>query len=269
MFIALPKQAQDLTGKRYGLWAVLGPVEIKRYVGSTTVMWLCRCDCGNEVGVSAGSLRRGLSKSCGCERNTQTSIRRTTHGHSSGGVKTPEYQTWARIKTRCTNENHSDYPDYGGRGLMVAAEWVDDFEAFYAHIGPKPTSKHSIDRIDNERGYEPGNVRWATTEVQSNNKRSNHSLTVGDQTMTIRQWAQKTGLDQKTICMRVLRGWSAEDAVSKPAVAPQPTAITANGKTMSIPQWAKELGISAGSIHGRIHRGWSPERAVTQSIRRR
>lgn len=89
------------------------------------------------------------------------------HGHS----KLPEYQCWQQIKQRCLNPNHRHYPDYGGRGISVDARWMNDFEAFLKDVGPRPSSKHSLDRIDNEKGYETGNVRWVTSKVQNNNRR--------------------------------------------------------------------------------------------------
>jgi hypothetical protein len=87
-------------------------------------------------------------------------------------VKTPEYQCWAGIKDRCTNPNCADYPDWGGRGIGIASEWRNDFAAFLFHIGPRPSPRHSIDRIDNDLGYVPGNVRWGTPSQQIANRRS-------------------------------------------------------------------------------------------------
>lgn len=88
-----------------------------------------------------------------------------------GMIGTPEYKTWARMKNRCFNVGGPDYPNYGGRGITVCEEWRSDFMAFFNHVGPRPTPKHSIDRIDNDKGYEPGNVRWATVAEQNLNRR--------------------------------------------------------------------------------------------------
>jgi hypothetical protein len=97
-----------------------------------------------------------------------------THGLS----KTPEYKCWQQIKARCLNSNHSAYPDYGGRGIGMDELWVNDFEAFYAHVGPRPSKAHSLDRKDNNLGYVVGNVRWGTWEEQANNRRK-HGQAVG------------------------------------------------------------------------------------------
>lgn len=89
-----------------------------------------------------------------------------------GLSQTPEYKCWQQIKARCLNANHKAYPDYGGRGVTVSPEWVDDFRAFLAYVGPRPSDQHSLDRFPNHNGnYEPGNVRWATAEEQNNNRR--------------------------------------------------------------------------------------------------
>ena len=103
-------------------------------------------------------------------RPVRTPGRRTNFKH--GMIHTLEYSSWIAMKDRCLNPKSSNYPNWGGRGITVCQEWVDDFETFYAYVGPRPTPQHSLDRIDNERGYEPGNVRWATKLQQTHNRRS-------------------------------------------------------------------------------------------------
>lgn len=88
-----------------------------------------------------------------------------------GGVGTPEYRIWTHMKGRCLNETDARYADYGGRGIIVCDRWVESFAAFLADMGPRPSKSHSIDRIDNDGGYEPSNCRWATDQEQSLNKR--------------------------------------------------------------------------------------------------
>jgi hypothetical protein len=174
MFIDLPKKAKEnLTGRSFGRLVVLGPVEIKRYTGTARVIWLCRCECGSTARVPTSNLKNGNSTSCGCAVPEKCSKANTRHGmcKKRTSVETPEYRCWRKMRERCCNPLDKSYADYGGRGIRVCAEWMDSFEAFFAHIGPKPSPAHSIDRINVNGNYEPGNVRWATAIEQAANKR--------------------------------------------------------------------------------------------------
>lgn len=136
--------------------------------------WLCQCDCGNTTIVAAANLVSGNTKSCGCYNRDIATKQETTHGHTrngkNGGVS-PEYRAWCGMKQRCLNTQNARYSDWGGRGITICEEWCNSFEAFLAHIGPKPSSKCSLDRINNDGNYEPGNVRWANGHMQRINRR--------------------------------------------------------------------------------------------------
>jgi hypothetical protein len=149
----------DMTGQSFGRLTVIGRAE---NAGKRT-RWLCRCECGGEKPFQRGDLLFGRAVSCGCYRNAV----HTKHGL----CHTSEYSIWAGMNDRCSNPNNNAWKYYGGRGIKVCDRWRASFEAFFADIGPRPTSKHSIDRINNDGNYEPGNVRWATATVQANNKR--------------------------------------------------------------------------------------------------
>jgi hypothetical protein len=139
-----------------------------------------------------------------------------------GLSRTPEYRAWQTMRHRCTNPNSPAWDDYGGRGITICAEWLDDPAAFIAHVGPRPSPKHEIDRIDNDKGYEPGNVRWATRSVNDQNRRSNHLIEFQGETLALVEWSRRTGINPDTIYCRIERGWSVERALTTPARAKAP-----------------------------------------------
>jgi hypothetical protein len=145
----------------------------------------------------------------------------TKHGHRRNGSHgSPEYRAWQGMIWRCHCATSGAYHAYGGKGLRVADEWRGEggFVRFLAHVGPKPSARHSLDRKDGTRGYEPGNVRWATPLEQNLNRDVTRTLTVGGVTKPVIEWARKTGLEYATVLARVNRGWPAERCLE--AVAP-------------------------------------------------
>lgn len=128
------------------------------------VYWDCICSCGKATVVSATNLRSGHTKSCG--HLLSTSPAGFTHGRS----RTKEYRIWNGMKSRCGNPVNKDYPRYGGRGITVCDQWATSFEVFFADMGLCPEG-HSLDRIDNDKGYSPDNCRWATVKQQMSNRR--------------------------------------------------------------------------------------------------
>lgn len=125
----------------------------------------------------------------------------------------PEYTAWAGMLQRCRNPKNAAYPDYGGRGITVCDAWRDSFEAFYADLGPRPSARHSIDRIDNDGNYEPGNCRWATAKEQNRNTRRARLLTFDGRTQLLSDWGAELGVHPEAIRGRLRRGWSIEDAL--------------------------------------------------------
>ncbi|MHA2033291.1 MAG: hypothetical protein ACW99Q_28300, partial [Candidatus Kariarchaeaceae archaeon] len=205
----------DLTGQKFGRLTV-----VKRVLPNTTCgnsRWLCQCDCGNQKIICGASLRNNNTKSCGClhrELVLQRTIKKnTTHGCASRHQQSKEYQTWISMIQRCTNINNPRYQNYGDRGIQVCARWRNSFENFLADMGPKPSDKHSIDRINNDDDYEPSNCRWATRQEQANNKRNNHII--GNKTLA--QICRENGLKYQAIWDRIQRyGWSVGRALTTP-----------------------------------------------------
>lgn len=134
------------------------------------------------------------------------------HGES----RSPEYRAWQMKRLRCHQPSNAAYSGYGDRGITVCDRWMSSVEAFIEDMGRKPSPLHEIDRIDNDKGYEPDNCRWATRKQNDRNRRSNHHLTVNGETLTIAEWAERTGILHSTITKRLAAGWHAERAVMTP-----------------------------------------------------
>src|SRR5215831_3457274 len=201
---------RDLTGQTLGRWTVLGYSHTK----SRIAYYRCRCSCGQERIVNAGSLRSGRSASCGCLHREVVSMKAHKHGHA-GNEQHPLYTVWAQMLSRCSCPTANGYERYGGRGIKVCERWRTSFEDFLADMGPRPTPRHTLDRFpDNDGDYEPGNVRWATPAEQNRNKRSNRLLTHDGVMRCLTDWATTTGLSAGTITMRLQLGWTVADALS-------------------------------------------------------
>ena len=187
----------DLTGQRFGRLVV------RSYHGSTKdgrALWDCRCECGNTVVVRAGGLRRGTTRSCGCFSQEDKATRHITHGMTGTRV----HRVWAGMLARCSNPNVERYAHYGGRGIAVFERWKS-FENFYADMGDPPSGT-SLDRIDNDHGYTPGNCRWASPTEQNNNRRDNTRITFDGRTLTIAEWSAELSINRGTLTSRMKRG---------------------------------------------------------------
>jgi hypothetical protein len=202
---------RDLCGRRFARWHVVSfaGTDLRR-----KALWNCVCDCGVERAVLADSLLRGDSASCGClsrEKARAAGDRTRTHGMT----RTTTHTIWMGMIQRCHNPNAKDFYRYGARGITVCDRWRK-FENFFADMGERPQGK-TLDRIDNSRGYEPENCRWATPAEQTRNSRLVRNVTINGRTQCLIDWTREIGMKLGTVRGRLNRGWPVELALTTPA----------------------------------------------------
>jgi len=188
---------QQVIGQRFGKLVVVAKAWSDR--------WLCRCDCGNEKAIRLVYLKKNMTKSCGCLR--------AKHGLSH----LPEFNVWNMMQQRCNNPNYNRYLDYGGRGIKVCERWLGPkgFEHFISDLGRRPSPQHKLERIDNDGDYAPSNCCWVTQAEQSRNRRNNKWVTYNGETLVVKDWATKLGMDVMTLKYR-LKHWGLERAMTTP-----------------------------------------------------
>lgn len=208
----------DLTGQKFGKLTVIERVNNDK---SGKAVWRCECECGNAVKVLGKSLRTGNTQSCGCIQRKKAKARLTElnktnkkHGHSHDRI----YKILGYMKDRCYNPNNEYYHIYGAEGKTVCDEWLGEHgaENFIDWAEQNGYANNlTIDRIDNTKGYSPENCRWVDMKTQSNNKRNNHFITYNGTTCTMKQWAEKCGINYSTLENRINKlHWSIERALT-------------------------------------------------------
>lgn len=202
----------QLLGQRFGRWKVTG--EAGRSAAHN-VLWNCRCECGATRLLTTAALRGGQTKSCGCLNREICANRLIQHGHCRRNEPySSEYHSWKCMIYRCGNSNHKYYANYGGRGIKVCERWKT-FARFLEDMGRKPKG-YTIERIDGNKGYEPGNCKWASRHEQSRNTRHNHMVTAFGKTMCIADWAIEAAIGYKVLHHRIRKGVPPEKAISTP-----------------------------------------------------
>lgn len=196
----------DLEGARFGRLTILEIIRSRPNKAKVL------CSCGKTKTIRLSHIESGATNSCGClfiEATRQTGESNVTHGMK----KTPEYAAWANMHYRCNTETSPAFPSYGGRGIAVCDRW-QSFKSFYDDIGPRPSRKHSLERVENDKGYGPSNCIWALPHIQNANRRTTRHLTAFGETRTLMDWCAIFSIKRSTVSERLRRGWSAEDAIS-------------------------------------------------------
>ena len=190
---------KDLTGMTFGRLRV---ISFDHFNKTGNACWKCVCSCGNECVVASGNLKNGNTSSCGCLVKKGNHL---THGKSNDRV----YTLWTNIKQRCFNPRYNGFADYGGRGIAVYEPWIHDFPAFYDYVSQLEhygEDGYTLDRIDNNGNYEPGNLRWATVKEQARNTRHNILVEYNGEKMTVAEAAEKSGVPAYLLYDRIKRG---------------------------------------------------------------
>lgn len=241
-------KAIDMTGK------VFGKLKVVERAGSShdgRALWKCKClNCGKVIVATGRALRSGDKKSCGCLVKEVNSNLHKTHGKTGSRL----YRIWSGMKDRCLNKSLKDYKNYGGRGISVCSEWLNNFEVFNKWAMENGYQENlTIDRINVNGNYEPNNCRWVTQKEQANNTRFNVYITYEGRTQTMKMWCEEFGINYWTVQARHL---------DHPELTPEELFeeskedknLTYKGKTQTIMQWSKELNIPVNTIYNRIYR---------------
>lgn len=205
------RNCKDFTTQTYGRLTTIGPPFMIHDGRQNRRYQKCECSCGKIKQYRVSSLQTGDTQSCGCLMREVTS--RCNSKHRLCG--TTEYKAWASMLGRCLCRTHKAFHHYGGRGITICDRWKD-FSNFLADMGPKPTLKHSLDRIDNSGNYCPENCRWATWSEQANNKRSCRMVTIDGVTDTLKNWCRYYDIRYNSVQARLRLGWDIVTALTKP-----------------------------------------------------
>jgi hypothetical protein len=199
--------AIDISGHRFGLLRVVGQAQAR----NGRRAWRCVCDCGNTTEALGANLRSGHTTSCGCVARSALKLSLKHGGHG-----TAEYKVWRGMKNRCENPNEPAYPDYGGRSIKICARW-QSFENFLSDMGARPRGM-TIERIDVNGDYAPGNCRWATMREQQGNRRDTIRVCIDGRTQALKHWCEELGRAYKTVHLRLTRyGYELNRALDLPA----------------------------------------------------
>lgn len=200
---------KDLSGQKFGRLTAIKFVDVNHK--NRKAMWICKCDCGNTLLVESSQLTSGNTKSCGCIKKDLNKTRAVKHGYYNSRL----YKIWYDMKRRCYDKRRTEYKYYGGSGIQVCDNWLDNYINFYNWAKNNGYADNlTIERIDYSKNYCPENCKWIPQKDQTQNSRHNHFITFNNKTMTITQWSRELGINRKTIRERLNKGWKIENVLS-------------------------------------------------------
>lgn len=247
----------NLTGMTFGRLIVLGRVPVlATRNGFKNAMWDCRCECGNSTQVAGANLRSGETGSCGCFHKERVIAAKTKHGLGNS----PAHRSWSGMLQRCHNQNSNGYYNYGAKGITVCERWRMSFADFHADMGPRPKG-HTLDRIDNTKGYSPENCRWASVRDQSRNTSRTFLISYNENTHCLSDWAKLAGVSRTTIYSLIRSGEaSPEEAVAQC----MENRRKVKKYTSKISIEAAKLGVTKNAIYNLMKQGKTVEAAVAE-----
>lgn len=263
-FISYPRKC--LVDQVFGRLTV---VQFAGRDGRSKAKWKCKCDCGGEIVVDGSMLKCGKTTSCGCYAREILFNRNSTHGMT--GTRT--HRIWMGMRQRCENEHSPAWKWYGAKGITVCERW-HDFKAFLNDMGQCPSDKHSIDRIDGTKGYEPGNCRWATSRQQSRNTTANRLVNFHGSQLCLADVAdlRECEVQYKTLAYRVRASVPVEVAVKSERLFPRHNArsrlLSYKGEIITLAELARhpDCVVNRKTLWSRLRLGWELERAVKEKV---
>jgi hypothetical protein len=243
----------DLTGQNFGKLVVLERAEQPK--ARTNAFWLCKCVCNKLLVVNANKLRRGQTSCMGCRKPSNI---------KHGLVNAPEYNVWQNMRVRCDNPKSEHYHNYGGRGIRYSLSW-NYFATFYKDMGPRPTSKHTLERQENDGNYCKENCVWATRKEQANNQRKTLIIEIEGIKKCASDWAKEYGIDAAVVTRRIKRGIDPITALTQKLILK--TTINFNGEVISCREAERRMGWQKGIISMRRGLGFSDEEAISLPLR--
>lgn len=200
----------DLRGKKFTRLTVIAEEKLNKKEGNRK--WICKCECGNYITAKTSYLTSGDTKSCGCLKSERSKENASHINRTHGMTRTRLYKIWQGMKNRCYKENTNGYENYGKRGIEVCVEWRHNFVNFYNWaISNGYKDNLTIDRLDNNKNYEPENCKWSTLKEQSNNRRTNCFIEYNGEKHSMKEWSEILNISYATMRTRRTRGWKNEE----------------------------------------------------------